>query len=228
MAIMNNALIIFARDPVPGQVKTRLAASISNHAAAELYSAMLQDVLKSATMLHNITPIIFWANETIPELEYLPTAATSYLQSDGDLGKRMAHAFDTAFSTGFDSCCIIGSDAPGLPADYIVQAFKTLEYSQLDVVFGPATDGGYYLIGMRRVQLPLFNDIPWSCQQTLEKSCQKASDFGITYALLPEWQDIDTLDDLNSTYLKGMRRESETCKAIERLLPLCFQKGRNP
>lgn len=218
---MKKGLIIFAREPVPGEVKTRLAASIGNQAAAELYSAMLQDVLQAVSALHDITPIIFWANKTIPQQTVrFNRYFQSRLQSGNDLGERMAHAFDTAFSNGFESCCIIGSDSPGIPPEFITKAFELLENENNDVTFGPAADGGYYLIGMRQTHVPLFNDIPWSSLHTLEKSCEKADLSGIRYVLLPEWYDIDTLEDLAFAYRKGLSTVSETHKVIERLLPI--------
>lgn len=221
---MNRALIIFAREPVPGQAKTRMGQSIGNQAAADLYAAMLRDVLNTVANLPEMTPMIFWADTEFPKnMGDLENGFTSYLQAGNDLGERMACAFDTAFSLGFEHCCIIGSDAPDLPPEYILQAFELLENNSVDVVFGPATDGGYYLAGMNKTYLQLFDGIPWSSRETLDKSCAKATALGISYALLPEWHDIDTLEDAILAFRMGLATASNTRKALEHLLPHTFK-----
>ncbi len=196
---MKKGLIVFAREPVPGLVKTRLAAAIGDRAAAELYETMLQDVLKACRQLGDVETVVFWACEE----ESLPRLAeryrcTSRSQSPGDLGQRMQTAFAEMFANGSDVCCIIGSDAPDLPLSYIQNAYTLLETRQADVVFGPSRDGGYYLLGMRQVRPELFTKIPWSSADVLEESLAAARDSGATVALLPEWQDIDTVEDLQA------------------------------
>lgn len=194
---MKRGLIVFAREPVPGAVKTRLAASIGDRAAAELYETMLQDVLKTARQLNDVEIVVFWDCEEAA----LPLLAERYrccarLQSPGDLGQRMQTAFEEMCANGSDVCCIIGSDAPDLPFSYILDAYRLLAAEQPDVVFGPSRDGGYYLLGLRRVWPQLFTNIPWSCADVLARSLAAARDAGLTAALLPEWQDIDTVSDL--------------------------------
>ncbi len=196
---MKKGLVIFAREPVPGQVKTRLASSIGDHAAAELYEAMLQDVLKAVRQLNAVNTVVFWACEE----ESLPLLAERYRccarrQSPGDLGQRMQAAFEEMFANGFELCCIIGSDAPDLPFSYILEAYQLLAAQQTDVVFGPSRDGGYYLLGLRQLWPQLFANIPWSTVDVLKQSLAAARDSGLTAALLPEWQDIDTLEDLHA------------------------------
>jgi len=143
---MKKALIIFAREPVPGKVKTRLARDVGEQEAAELYAAMLADVLEKAVSLDDVRPLVFRALETgiLPDGPEFP--GLEMLEQQGaDLGERMNNAFIRALSLGIDACCCIGSDLPDLPLDYIRQAFRELEQSETDVVFGPAEDGGYYL-----------------------------------------------------------------------------------
>jgi len=194
---MKKGLLVFAREPLPGAVKTRLAAALGDRIAAELYEAMLQEVLKTCLQLNDVETVVFWACEE----ESLPLLADRYrcrsrLQSAGDLGQRMQAAFREMYADGFDACCIIGSDAPDLPLSYIQEAFRLLETGQPDVVFGPSMDGGYYLLGLRQVWPQLFANIPWSSAFALERSLAAARDSGLATALLPEWQDIDTLADL--------------------------------
>ena len=196
---MNKGLIIFARDPVPGRVKTRLAAAVGDHAAAELYESMLQDVLNTARQLRDIETVVFWACEEAA----LPLLAERYRcrsrrQSQGDLGERMQAAFEELFANGCDICCIIGSDAPDLPLSHIQEAYRLLETERPDVVVGPSLDGGYYLLGLRQVRPRLFMNIPWSSADVRERTLAAARDSGLTAALLPEWQDIDTVEDLQA------------------------------
>jgi rSAM/selenodomain-associated transferase 1 len=193
---MIKGLIIFAREPIPGEVKTRLAASIGDQAAAELYETMLQDALITARQLIDVETVVFWAckEEALPLLTERYSCC-SRRQSPGDLGQRMQAAFEEMFANGCDVCCIIGSDAPDLPLSYILEANQLLA-SQTDVVFGPSRDGGYYLLGLRQVWSKLFTNIPWSSADVLEQSLVAARDSGLSTALLPEWQDIDTLEDL--------------------------------
>lgn len=195
---MTKGLIVFAREPVPGWVKTRLAAAIGDQAAAEQYETMLRDVLNTARQLAGVEAVVYWSCEE----EALPRLAERYrcrsrMQSSGDLGQRMRAAFEEMFAGGCESCCIIGSDAPDLPVEYICMAFQLLASGQSDAVFGPSRDGGYYLLGLRRMCHELFAGISWSSPVVLEQSLAAARRAGMSPELLPPWQDIDTIDDLN-------------------------------
>ena len=138
------AIIIFAKKPANGEVKTRLLPALSEDAATELYAAMLQDTLQTIGRLSGITPFIFF--QTSPDgatyfKEMAPETA-SYEQHGDNLGERMKSAFEAVFAKGFSEIAIIGSDSPDLPLEYIYEAFALLEYEHTDVVFGPAEDGG--------------------------------------------------------------------------------------
>ncbi len=192
-------LIIFAREPLPGKVKTRLAATIGDNAAAKLYRAMLLDVLVISRKLTDVESVVFWDCE---EAE-LPLLANCYRcnsrrQAEGDLGQRMQAAFEAMFSDGVSNCCIIGSDLPDLPPTYINQAFDLLESERSDTVFGPSADGGYYLLGLKRMVKELFTNISWSTPLVLHQSLAAAEAAGATTELLPVWHDIDTQEDLNA------------------------------
>jgi rSAM/selenodomain-associated transferase 1 len=193
---VKNCLIVFAREPVPGRVKTRLAATIGDGAAADAYKDMLENVLDNCRKLADVETVVFWDCEETP----LPLLAEFYrcrskLQSSGDLGQRMQNAFEEMFAAGFESCCIIGSDSPDLPVSYIQGAFHLLSPQQADVVFGPCHDGGYYLIGLSRLRPQLFTDIDWSTPQVLRQSLTAAAISEARASLLPEWYDIDTEKD---------------------------------
>ncbi len=192
-----NVLIVFAREPVPGRVKTRLAAAIGDIAAADAYSLMLENVLNNCRKLTGVETIVFWDCDatSLPLLENR-YECRSKLQAAGKLGQRMQAAFAEMFGSGCDHCCIIGSDSPDLPLAYIQEAFNRLTLPQTDAVFGPTHDGGYYLLGLSRLWPQLFENIGWSTPLTLRQSLDAAEKAGIKVALLPEWYDIDTLDDL--------------------------------
>jgi rSAM/selenodomain-associated transferase 1 len=194
---MKKGLIVFAREPVPGKVKTRLAASVGDQAAADLYEEMLQAVLKTTRKLDDVETVVFWAcdDETLPRLTE-NYDCSSRLQNSGDLGQRMQAAFEAMFANGCQLCCIIGSDTPDLPLSYLCEAYQLLATQQTDAVFGPSKDGGYYLLGMKQLWPQLFRGIPWSSEDVLKNSLTIARETGLTTALLPEWQDIDTVEDL--------------------------------
>lgn len=215
---MNKGLIIFAREPVPGMVKTRLARDLGDQAAAELYAAMLEDVLENAAGLEGVRTMAFCATDGGPAPALLAPHIASFVQSGTTLGDRMAAAFESAFKSGIEACCIIGSDSPNLPAEFIIQAFVHLEHDKVDAVFGPAEDGGYYLLGLRRSWPGLFRNIPWSTATVLETSLKQAEALGLRTTCLPTWYDLDELKDLlrllDSPGASAPRTREAACKLM--------------
>lgn len=224
---MNKGLIIFAREPVPGRVKTRLAASIGDLAAAELYAAMLGDVLENAAKLEGVKTMAFWATDGDPTPAPLAPHMESFVQSGANLGDRMAAALETAFSNGVEACCIIGSDSPDLPVEYIRQTFDHLEQDEADVVFGPAEDGGYYLLGLRRNWPWFFRDIPWSTTAVLKSSLKRAEELGLRTTLLPAWYDLDELKDLLRLLGSHGTSAPRTRELAHRLCRACKDRASN-
>ncbi|MEI6207804.1 MAG: TIGR04282 family arsenosugar biosynthesis glycosyltransferase [Desulfuromonadales bacterium] len=209
---MNRGLIIFAREPVPGRVKTRLAVSIGDGTAAKLYEAMIRNVLKTCREICDVETVVYWdCDETsLPLLANL-YECLSRRQAAGDLGIRMQSAFEDMFASGYEFCCIIGSDAPDLPVAYIQEAFNLLTAQKTDTVFGPCRDGGYYLLGMSRFWPQLFSNIDWSTPQVLQQSLEATDRTGIKATLLPEWYDIDTQDDLE---IFLTRNRTHSCSSL--------------
>lgn len=193
---MKNGLIVFAREPLPGKVKNRLAAAVGAERAAGIYETMLQDVLAATRQLQSVNAVVYWASakESLPFLAER-FGCSSRLQSSGDLGQRMQGAFEEMLADGCDHCCIIGSDAPDLPVAYIEEAYLKLADQATDVVIGPCRDGGYYLLGLKKMCERLFMDIPWSSAQVFERSIAAARNAGLSFSILPEWHDIDTIED---------------------------------
>jgi rSAM/selenodomain-associated transferase 1 len=108
----------------------------------------------------------------------------------------MHQAFETMFARGYQRTLIVGTDVPSLPLEHYKQALALLETN--DLVLGPALDGGYYLIGLKRTIPELFTDIPWSTDQVLSLTQKKAATLGLKTALIPPWRDVDILDDLQA------------------------------
>jgi rSAM/selenodomain-associated transferase 1 len=195
---LKKALLVFAKRPLPGKVKTRLVPPLSPEEAANLYQCMLADVLAMVTKLPGLFLCLFY-EETEGAHEYFTGIApgiTSLPQQGKDLGEKMAEAFRVVFVMGHVAAVVIGTDAPDLPPDYIKEAFSRLESGKSKAVFGPCEDGGYYLLGITRLHRALFRDLPWSSGTVLRESLKRAKEAAIEFSLLPVWHDVDTAADL--------------------------------
>jgi rSAM/selenodomain-associated transferase 1 len=185
---------VFAKWPQPGEVKTRLAATTSPQWAASLAQACLLDTLDRLARVPKRRFVIFtpataqssFASVVAGRFELRP-------QSSGDLGQRMKTFFADCLQDGTDRAVLVGTDSPNLPTDYVVTALADLE--RVDVVLGPATDGGYYLIGCARRLPPIFDGIAWSTSRVLDETVTLLREAGMSLALLPPWYDVDTLSD---------------------------------
>ncbi len=194
-----NLLGMFVRRPEPGRTKTRLAATIGDHAAAELYAAFVDDLLTRCVQLTDVFHLAATPNDaaTVAWFEPRLTSSTKLLfQPDGDLGERIAWFFESANTSGAENVVLIGSDNPDVPSELITTAFRKLE--DVDVVIGPATDGGYVLIGMRKPCADLFAGIRWSSAWTLHDTVEAARSQELSVELLPPWYDIDVVENLGT------------------------------
>ncbi len=192
------ALLIFAKQPIPGKVKTRLVPPLSPEQAAALYRCMVEDVLAGVAQFRDIDRFLFYEDgEGAREFfRKKVTGMTLAPQRGDDLGKRMAAAFGAVFALGYKAAVIIGSDAPDLPLSYIEEAFARLDNGGDGAVFGPCEDGGYYLLGLTRLADGLFLDVPWSSGAVLGESLKRAAGAGMEVSLLPVWHDVDRPADL--------------------------------
>ncbi|MGB7412677.1 MAG: TIGR04282 family arsenosugar biosynthesis glycosyltransferase, partial [Thermosynechococcaceae cyanobacterium] len=155
-------IILFVKEPQPGQVKTRLGRSIGNEQAAKLYTCFAQDVLEILQQLP-ATPLIFFAPPNAqPQIEQWLEGQQYYPQQGNTLGDRMKHAFSRCFAQGYQRALIVGSDSPDLPLGYLEEALQQLAAEQ--VVIGPSDDGGYYALGFTSANYcpHVFNGIAWS------------------------------------------------------------------
>jgi uncharacterized protein len=191
------AIALFAKAPVLGQVKTRLAVDIGDSAALDLYIAFLKDSMarlcnlelkQLGRYLYLTSP---WNRDITPEME------VKY-QTSGDLGERMKTALKEIFSAGHSSGVVMGTDSPSLPSAYIVGAIEALR--DTDCVIGPTEDGGYYLIGFRREaeerMKTLFSKMKWSTETVFSETKARAVAAGLSVVCLPRWYDVDTVAEL--------------------------------
>jgi rSAM/selenodomain-associated transferase 1 len=193
-------LIIFAKEPAAGQVKTRLCPPLSPQAAARLYGQFLEDVLEEMGRLPQIkTALAYTPASARPFFQDRATPGVHLVAQAGeDLGERLRQAFDWGFAQGAQTVLIRNSDSPDLPGEFIREAQDVLEHRRAQVVLGPCPDGGYYLVGLESLQPLLFHDITWSGPTVLADTRARAESLGLTVHLLPAWPDIDTCDDLRA------------------------------
>lgn len=187
---------VFAKQPISGRVKTRLAADTGADAAASIYEAFLRDILQSFEGVADRCVIGHSPDDENAEAYFQSIADGHYelwAQPDASLGERMA-AFFIEHLTNDSAVVLIGSDSPTLPAPLIEMAFVALQ--QDECVIGPAPDGGYYLIGLRRWGDGLFDEIEWDGANVLVQTVRNLQAKELSLQLLPPWYDVDTLDDL--------------------------------
>lgn len=185
---------LFAKQPWPGQVKTRLAAASSADWAARVAAAFLLDTVAKLSSVEADRVLAFAPREAHDYFaEVVRGRFTLVPQADGDLGRRMAVFFTEYLRAGAEAVVLLGTDSPTLPLAHVEQAFRELGHA--DVVLGPATDGGYYLVGCRGRLPPLFEGISWSSSQVLHDTVARLEGADFCLALLPPWYDVDTLED---------------------------------
>ncbi len=190
----SNAVILFARQPVPGQVKTRLQSEWPADTVCRIYEAFLEDARLQLLALEK-TDCFVSIQSNFGKDYFEPFAAGGFRlieQVGEDLGQRLQQAFAGRFEEGYERVVIIGSDSPTLPVDYIQQALQ----SATDLVLGPSTDGGYYLIGMAGQVTDVFAGIDWGTDRVLALTLEKVKQSRASLSLLPPWYDVDTPDDL--------------------------------
>lgn len=190
---MKDAVVIMAKAPARDSVKTRLRGRLSDGDRLRLYTRLLNMTVERLRSVPGVESFI----------SYWPPSSRGYFgrfglgcfpQPEGDLGLKMHVVLSEVLSRGFGKAAVVGVDIPGLDARVVKRALGLLDHS--DVVFGPAEDGGYYLVGMKKPAPGLFEGIEWSSEDTLGKSLGRASAMGLRVALAEGLGDIDTVEDL--------------------------------
>ncbi len=196
---MSTALIIFAKAPIPGEIKTRLCPPLDPDEAASLHGSLVLDAIERTKRLQGITLYVAGTPDLahpffkVMEGRY---GARLLLQRGPDLGARMMNAMQDAFGQGAKDVLLTGTDLPTLPRTHLVEALKLVKNH--DVVLGPTADGGYYLIGLSKIMPVLFEGIAWSTASVFAETKKKVEAAGLSLGLLPEGRDVDTLEDLKA------------------------------
>ncbi|MEO5657711.1 MAG: TIGR04282 family arsenosugar biosynthesis glycosyltransferase [Nitrospiria bacterium] len=188
------ALAIFAKAPIPGQIKTRLVPPLTPECAARLHGAFVGDILDRTAALGWTRYLACAPDITHPFLRACAqeSGALPIPQGEGDLGARLNRVIGELLRR-HDGVIVIGADSPSLPVGYLEQARTHL--AAAEVVLGPAEDGGYYLIGLQRAHPALFEDIPWGSSEVFSATAAKVGTSRL--ALLPLWYDVDRPSDLD-------------------------------
>lgn len=189
--MQENLIIIFARNPKLGKVKTRLAKTIGDFAALETYKILMKHTA-NVVEKSNAEKIVFYSEYIDHNDVWAKIKCKKVKQSEGDLGEKMQTAFEYAFELGYKKIVIIGSDVYSLKTEHIDSAFTQLETH--DVVIGPAHDGGYYLLGLNFIIPELFEQKKWGTSSVLENTLADLNELNVT--LLEPLNDIDTYEDL--------------------------------
>lgn len=190
------AVIIFVKNAELGKVKTRLATQIGHERALEIYQFLLQHTQCAISPLE--ADIRVYYSEYLPEVDLWDLSVhTKHLQEGSTLGERLIHALKESFEHGYSKIVVIGSDCPQLSASHIEKAFKELE--EVDIVLGPARDGGYYLIAMNRLHEHLFLHKSWSSKHVFDQTLDDLIENKLSWFELPILSDIDTIEDLERT-----------------------------
>jgi len=215
MSTGRDRLVLFAREPVAGRVKTRLAAALGRGPAAVLYAAFLEDL---AAVRGPWERVVAHEGEPGPRLRAAFGEVWRFVpQGDGDLGERLERAAALAFSEGAGRVVLAGSDAPTLTAREVGAAFDAL--GAADIVFAPAPDGGFSLVGLHPPAEPatLFRNVAWSTARALSDTRANAERSGLSVASLPELPDVDVAEDLGRL-LEALGREPALAPATRRAL----------
>ncbi|MDZ7658770.1 TIGR04282 family arsenosugar biosynthesis glycosyltransferase [Fodinibius sp.] len=194
----NSVLIVFIKNPEKGKVKTRLAKTMGNQKALQVYQKLLR-ITKSITDQLDVSKQIWYSRFIDEDDIWSDGNYDKYLQKGDNLGLRMRYAFKKAFADGYQKVVIIGSDCSALNPEFIEESFKALENNQ--AVIGPANDGGYYLLGMLAFYPSLFENKAWSTSSVFEETIRQFKEMNISYKQLPMLNDIDTEEDLKASNL---------------------------
>ena len=190
--MLKNLLVVFARTPTLGKVKTRNAKEMGVEKALSIYSKLLEYTLKISKA--SDLPYKVYLSEfpiTQPDFQF-------EIQQGSNLGDKMKTAFLSELDK-YEKVVLIGSDCLDISANDITNAFQDLD--RVDLVIGPAVDGGYYLIGMKKPYNNIFSEIPWGTSEVLAKTLEKCSNSNISVHLLRELNDIDYPEDLPASWL---------------------------
>ena len=196
-ATVSTHLVIFARNPKPGTVKTRLHSRYTPDQAAAIYRAFIRDTVNAATKV-NVDRRCVACDPPGSEAELAVLTGPGWVlfpQVSADLGERMYRAARHCFDLGAGRVVILGTDVPSLPPHHVDRAFELLQ--EHEIVLGPSMDGGYYLVGLARPLHEIFRDIAWSTEHVFRQTLERVRALRLTAGILPSWYDVDTPEQLD-------------------------------
>ncbi len=220
-------ILLFAKYPEQGRVKTRLSLQLPPGCAEELYRAFVFDSLSLLELTGIPFSICYYPHDDKARFTAWLGSHYSFIPQHGnDLGERVRNCFCYAFSQGFQRVIALGTDSPDLPSTFIKDAFAYLQ--KHDSVIGPCEDGGYYLIGFNKdTFLPnAFDRISWSTDSVVTQTIDRLKRAGRTTHILPRWRDVDTMNDLKHLYKQGLRttfKKSRTMALLTGRYSTAFQ-----
>jgi rSAM/selenodomain-associated transferase 1 len=188
-------LLIFYRNPELGKVKTRLAVTLGEERALAIYLLMSAHTRKVALTIP-VDRIVYYSEFIDTEDHWQNTDFQKRLQHGDNLGEKMTHAIEESFKSGYESVCIIGTDCLDLTEVVLIDAFENLR--RYDAVIGPARDGGYYLLGMKKMHLEFFKNKTWSTSSVFKNTLADFDKLNLSYHVLPMLSDVDEAGDLPS------------------------------
>ncbi|TDQ19217.1 hypothetical protein DFQ04_1036 [Algoriphagus boseongensis] len=191
------AIIVFQKNFTLGKVKTRLADTMGSEKAFEIYQELVDLTYQSIYSLD--AQVFLFFSDYVPE-DFTQSDWILKVQSGKDLGERMENALNSVFDLGFPKALIIGTDCPYLNSTIYLEAFEKL--NSFDLVIGPAEDGGYYLLGLKKNVPNIFRNMEWSTPKVFIETVSRANSEGLSYQFLPRLSDIDTEEDWNQ-FLKS-------------------------
>jgi uncharacterized protein len=210
---MKRAIIIMAKVPIAGTVKTRLQPFFTPNESAELATAFLRDTVNKAKAVTKDVIIAYSPNDREYQLQKLLRNEVSMIpQIGGALGERIVSAFESVFLQTFDCVLMIGTDSPSISTSLLITAFESLE--NYDSVIGETLDGGFYLVGLKRMMPAIFGRVEWSSPRTFSQTIENIGKLGLSVFELPILYDIDTPQDLE--YFMND-------KCIEKNAPITFK-----
>ncbi|MFL2841013.1 MAG: TIGR04282 family arsenosugar biosynthesis glycosyltransferase [Pseudohongiellaceae bacterium] len=192
----DSCIVMFARAPVLGQVKTRLIPALGNQGALDIHIELMHQQIEVLNQ-SALCSAQLWVDQQPRHSTFKNFTGEVKLQDGQNLGDKMYHATQEVLKH-FSKVIIIGSDCPDIDEAYLEQALQELDKNTIDVVLGPALDGGYVLIAMKQIHQGVFQDIEWGSEFVLQQTVSKLNNYGLRFFLLSALRDIDTSEDLLS------------------------------
>jgi rSAM/selenodomain-associated transferase 1 len=191
-----NAIVIIAKEPKSGSVKTRLTPPLDSQTASKIYHNLLLDRIEQVESLKEADHFVaYFPKSSLHFFEnIIPSSFLLLPQKGKDLGERLSNIFNDLFEDGYERILILDSDSPNLPSKNISKGLEMLKNA--DLVLGPCEDGGYYLVGLSSNMPQIFQGIPWSTSEVTELTVKKAKAMDKKISILEKWYDVDTIEDL--------------------------------